>query len=94
MQAIARVLRVTPILIMVAGFALTASALEPAKAADQRLDQADAFLAKAEALLKAAEDPNARARKPFGGHADRAVDAIEKARRQIAEAKEAADKGK
>lgn len=60
-----------------------------AQAADARLDSAEDFLVKAKALVAAAEDPGAR--RPFGGHAAKAIAYIEKAEAEIALAKQAAN---
>jgi hypothetical protein len=61
-----------------------------AYAADARLDQAKDNITKAIALLKAAENPNVKP--PFGGHRERAIDALERAQREIDAAKRYADK--
>jgi hypothetical protein len=61
-----------------------------AYAADSRLDEADAACQKAIALLQAAENPGKTP--PFGGHRKKAIDHLEKARKQITKAKEFADK--
>jgi hypothetical protein len=64
-----------------------------AYAADQRLDLADDSVENAIALLKAAQNPNAKNPKvPFGGHRAAAIKALETARKQIAKAKQFADK--
>jgi hypothetical protein len=60
-----------------------------AYAADPRLDQANDNVTKAIALLRAAENPGVRP--PFGGHRERAIDALEKAQREIEKAKRYAD---
>lgn len=60
-----------------------------AYAADPRLDQANDNITKAIALLKAAENPGVKP--PFGGHRERAIDACERAQREIAQAKKYAD---
>jgi hypothetical protein len=66
-----------------------------AYAADTRLDLADDHVEKAIALLKAAQNPNAKnPRQPFGEHRDQAVRELEKARRDIAQAKAYADNPK
>ena len=60
-----------------------------AYAADPRLDQANDNITKAIALLKAAENPGVKP--PFGGHRERAIDACERAQREIEKAKKYAD---
>lgn len=62
------------------------------QSADARLDQADANTEKAIALLMAAV--NEGARKPdraFGGHREKAISLLEKARGEIAAARDYAD---
>lgn len=60
--------------------------------ADQRLDDADAAIEKAIALLQAAENPSApNPKRPFGGHDLKAVRHLEAARSEIAAAKAFAD---
>lgn len=61
-----------------------------AYAADARLDSANAHIIKADALLKAASNPNVKHR-PFGGHRARAVRLLERAEKEIALAKKYAD---
>lgn len=63
-----------------------------AYAADQRLDDADAAVEKAIALLQAAENPGVNP--PFGGHREKAIQDLKKARAQIAKAKAYADNPK
>jgi hypothetical protein len=63
-----------------------------AYAADPKLDDADAACEKAIALLKAAENPGVK--NPFGGHREKAVLDLEKARKEIAAAKKWADNPK
>ncbi|GMV14177.1 MAG: hypothetical protein AMXMBFR56_24010 [Polyangiaceae bacterium] len=63
-----------------------------AYAADQRLDDADAAVEKAIALLQAAENPGVNP--PFGGHRQKAIQDLKKARAQIAKAKAYADNPK
>jgi len=60
-----------------------------AYAADQRLADADAAVEKAILLLKAAENPGVTP--PFGGHREKAIDHLEKARVQIKKAQAYAD---
>lgn len=63
--------------------------------ADQRLDDADAAIEKAIALLQAAENPSAsNPKRPFGGHDLKAVRYLEAARAEIASAKAFADGAK
>ena len=54
-------------------------------AADPRLDEADAAVQKAIALLEAAQNPGVQP--PFGGHRENAVTHLKKARTEIAKAK-------
>jgi hypothetical protein len=61
-----------------------------AYAADPRLDQANDNIVKAIALLRAAENPGVRP--PFGGHRERAIDALERAQKEIERAKRYADR--
>ncbi len=61
-----------------------------AYAADARLDSANSLIIKADALLKAASNPNLK-HHPFGGHRTRAVRLLKEAEKQIAEAKKYAD---
>lgn len=62
--------------------------------ADQRLDDADAAIEKAIALLQAAENPSAaKPSRPFGGHDLKAVRHLEAARSEIAAAKAFVDGG-
>jgi hypothetical protein len=63
-----------------------------AHAADPRLDLADDSIEKAILLLKAAQDPNATP--PFGGHREKAIAHLERARKEIAAAKVYADNPK
>ena len=66
-----------------------------AYAADQRLDLADDSVENAIALLKAAQNPNAKHPKvPFGGHRAAAVKLLEQARKQIEKSKKYADNPK
>lgn len=66
-----------------------------AYAADPRFDLADANVEKAIALLKAAQNPNAKHPKiPFGGHRAKAILALERARKEIAKSKAYADNPK
>jgi hypothetical protein len=60
-----------------------------AYAADPRFDQANDNITKAIALLKAAENPGVRP--PFGGHREKAIDALERAQKEIEKAKRYAD---
>ena len=60
-----------------------------AYAADPRFDQANDNIVKAIALLRAAENPGVRP--PFGGHRERAIDALERAQKEIEKAKRYAD---
>jgi hypothetical protein len=60
-----------------------------AYAADSRLDEADAFVTKAVALLNAAQDPANP--KLYGGHRQKAVDLLTQAQKEIKAAKQAAD---
>ena len=60
-----------------------------AYAADPRLDQANDNITKAIALLRAAENPGVRP--PFGGHRARAINALERAQKEIERAKRYAD---
>ncbi len=63
-----------------------------AYAHDSQLDDANAHLVKAVALLKASTNPNAKHPKiPFGGHRGRAVKLIEQAEKQITAAAAFAD---
>lgn len=73
----------------IVGSMLAAIVPNAGQAADPRLDLAIDFLVKAKALVEAAEDPGAR--KPFGGHANKAKNSIEKAMQEIALAKQVAD---
>jgi hypothetical protein len=61
-----------------------------AYAADPRLDEADAFVTKTIALIKALEDPA----KPgqYGGHRLRALNALDLAQKEIRAAKEYVDR--
>lgn len=61
-----------------------------AYAADARLDDANAHIVKADALLKAASNPNLK-HHPFGGHRVRAERLLKRAEREIALAKKYAD---
>ena len=61
-----------------------------AYAADARLDEADAAVQKAIALLEAAQNPGVQP--PFGGHREKAIHDLKKAREQIQKAKEYSDK--
>ena len=63
-----------------------------ANAADPRLDQADAAVQKAIALLEAAQNPGVDPE--FGGHRKKAIHDLKKAREQIQKAKEFADNPK
>ena len=63
-----------------------------ANAADPRLDQADAAVQKAIALLEAAQNPGSDPE--FGGHRRKAIQDLKKAREQIAKAKQFADNPK
>lgn len=63
-----------------------------AQAADPRLDEADAAVQKAIALLQAAQNPGTHPE--FAGHRKKAIQDLEKARTQIAKAKAFADKPK
>ncbi|MCC6662443.1 MAG: hypothetical protein IT375_01805 [Polyangiaceae bacterium] len=63
-----------------------------ALAADQRLDDADAAVVKAIALLEAAENPGVTP--PFGGHRKKAIDHLKKGRLEIAKSKAYADNPK
>lgn len=63
-----------------------------AYAADSRLDDADAAVEKAIALLKAAENPGVTP--AFGGHRAKAILHLQKARGEIAKAKAYADNPK
>jgi hypothetical protein len=66
-----------------------------AYAADARLDLADTEVRKAIALVKSAENPLAKdPNRPFGQHQGRAVDLLERARKEIAAAKAFADNPK
>jgi hypothetical protein len=58
-------------------------------AADARLDEANASLIKAAALLQAATNPGVR--HPFGGHRTKAVRLVQQAERQITLAQKYAD---
>ena len=60
-----------------------------AYAADARLDEADAFVTKAVALLNALKDPAKP--KQYGGHREKAVDLLTRAQSEIKAAKQAAD---
>ena len=63
-----------------------------AYAHDSQLDDANAHLVKAAALLHASTNPNAsRPNAPFGGHRARAVRLIQRAEKQIAAAAAYAD---
>ena len=75
----------------IVGSMLAVFAPNAGHAADPRLDLAIDFLVKAKALVEAAEDPGAR--KPFGGHANKAKNSIEKAMQEIQLAKQAAGSG-
>ena len=63
-----------------------------ALAADPRLDEADAAVQKAIALLEAAQNPGVDP--PFGGHRKKAIHDLQKAREQIQKAKQFADNPK
>lgn len=63
-----------------------------AYAADPRLDDADALVEKAIVQLQAAENPGVTP--PFGGHRQKAIADLKKARAQIAKAKAYADNPK
>lgn len=63
-----------------------------ALAADQRLDDADAAVVKAIALLEAAENPGVTP--PFGGHRQKAIAHLKKGRVEIGKAKAYADNPK
>lgn len=81
------------LLMGVAGLGLAAAFYAGvAYAADSRLDDADAAVEKAIALLKAAENPGVNP--PFGGHRQKAIKDLEQARVQIAKAKAYADNPK
>lgn len=71
--------------LMIAGATYASIAL----AADQRLDDADAAVVKAIALLEAAENPGVVP--PFGGHRKKAIDHLKKGRLEIAKSKAWAD---
>ena len=60
-------------------------------AADPRLDDASAHVDQAIALLTAADNPN-KDKGEFGGHRKKAIDLLNNAKREIAKAKEFADK--
>jgi len=60
-------------------------------AADPRLDDANAHVDQAIALLTAADNP-AKDKGEFGGHRRKAIDSLNNAKREIAKAKEFADK--
>jgi len=60
-----------------------------AYAADSRLDEADAFVTKAVALLNALKDPANP--KQYGGHREKAVDLLTRAQSEIKAAKQYAD---
>ncbi len=60
-----------------------------AYAADSRLDEANAFVTKAVALLNALKDPANP--KLYAGHREKAVDLLTKAQSEINAAKQAAD---
>jgi hypothetical protein len=60
-------------------------------AADPRLDDASAHVDQAIALLTAADNP-AKDKGEFGGHRKKAIDSLNNAKREIAKAKEFADK--
>src|SRR5690349_5836428 len=60
-------------------------------AADPRLDDASAHVDQAIALLTAADNP-AKDKGEFGGHRKKAIDLLNNAKREIAKAKEFADK--
>jgi hypothetical protein len=63
-----------------------------AYAHDSQLDDANAHLVKAAALLNASTNPNAsRPKAPFGGHRARALQLIDRAEKQIAAAAAYAD---
>jgi hypothetical protein len=49
---------------------------------DTRLDDADAAVEKAIVLLEASQDPGVK--RPFGGHVDKAIRLLERARQEIA----------
>ena len=61
-----------------------------AYAADPRLDQASDLITKAVALLKAAENPDAKGPE-FGGHRKQAIEMLTRAQSEIQKAKQFAD---
>jgi hypothetical protein len=81
--------RRTFVLVTLASLSLVALPGLLSWAADPRLDLANDALVKARALVAAAADPGSK--KPFGGHADRAIAAIDRAIQEIQRAKQAAD---